>query len=175
MKHELVEVCIQIIMPMREWYIIFCNQDNLNKYSSNEFTLHDQGKIEIDYKQQKSLTIPDRWTTQDITSAHQYGSSFNKIKTFHVRGNYYDNICGTSQEEIYNLDLWIFPMNNKIEEAIFTFESIIIQQVQGVQSGRWSMEQIIYDKLNLTTDLPNTDHKPYLNTILKEYGLIHQQ
>ncbi|CAF4306068.1 unnamed protein product [Adineta steineri] len=83
MKHELVEVCIQIIMPMREWYIIFCNQDNLNKYSSNEFTLHDQGKIEIDYKQQKSLTIPDRWTTQDITSAHQYGSSFNKIKTFH--------------------------------------------------------------------------------------------
>ncbi|CAF3936095.1 unnamed protein product, partial [Adineta steineri] len=61
-EHELVEVFIQIIMPMREWYIIFCNQDNLNKYSLNQFTLHAQGKIEIDSKQQKSLTIPDRWT-----------------------------------------------------------------------------------------------------------------
>ncbi|CAF4129808.1 unnamed protein product, partial [Adineta steineri] len=64
-EHKLVEVCIQIIMPMREWYIILCNQDNLNKYSLNKFTLHAQGKIEIDSKQQKSLTIPDRWTIQD--------------------------------------------------------------------------------------------------------------
>ncbi|CAF1241661.1 unnamed protein product [Adineta steineri] len=31
------------------------------------------------------------------------------------------------------------------------------------------MEQIIYDKLNLTTDLPNKDHKTYLNTIIKDY------
>ncbi|CAF4429868.1 unnamed protein product, partial [Adineta steineri] len=46
-------------------------------------------------------------------------------------------------------------MDNKIEEPIFTSEGAVIQQVQGVQSGRWSMEQIIYDKLNLTTDLPN--------------------
>ncbi|CAF1230311.1 unnamed protein product [Adineta steineri] len=49
-EHELVEVFIQIIMPMREWYIIFCNQDNLNKYSLNKFTLHAHGKI--DSKQQ---------------------------------------------------------------------------------------------------------------------------
>ncbi|CAF1104126.1 unnamed protein product [Adineta steineri] len=65
-EHELVEVFIQIIMPMR--------------------------KIEIDSKQQKSLTIPDRWTIQDIrsayahlsTRAYQYGSSFQKkIKTLH--------------------------------------------------------------------------------------------
>ncbi|CAF1241643.1 unnamed protein product [Adineta steineri] len=116
-EHELIEVFIQIIMSMREWYIIFCNQDNLNKYSLNQFTLHAQSKIEIDFKEQKSLTIPDRWTTQDITSAYQYG----------VRGNYHDNICGIGQEEIYNLDLWIFSMNNKIEEPIFTFESIVIQ------------------------------------------------
>ncbi|CAF4301476.1 unnamed protein product [Adineta steineri] len=61
-EHELVEVCIQIIMPMRKWYIILCNQDNLNKYSLNKFTLHAHGKLEIDSKQQKSLTIPDRWT-----------------------------------------------------------------------------------------------------------------
>ncbi|CAF5119104.1 unnamed protein product, partial [Rotaria sp. Silwood1] len=39
----------------------------------------------------------------------------------------------------------------------------------GVQSGRWSIERTIYDKLNLTTDLPNTDYKPYLDTIVKDY------
>ncbi|CAF1142446.1 unnamed protein product [Adineta steineri] len=59
-EHELMEVFTQIIMPMREWYIIFCNQANINKYSLNEFTLH----------------------AHDITSAYQYGSSFQKtIKT----------------------------------------------------------------------------------------------
>ncbi|CAF4404729.1 unnamed protein product, partial [Adineta steineri] len=172
---------------------ILCNKDNLNKYSLNKFTLHAQGKTEIDFKEQNSLTIPDRWTTQDITSAHQYGSSFNKIKTLHdtsttiisqlsndnnnyssyyllhpylvllpviettflsvriqkfiyssktktrmnqstnikVRRNYHDNICGIGQEEIYNLDLWIFPMDNKIEEPIFTFEGAVIQQIEG--------------------------------------------
>ncbi|CAF4165644.1 unnamed protein product, partial [Adineta steineri] len=278
-EHELVEVFTQIIMPMREWYIYsrpwsaagpdcmrpsgmtctdvvdsFRDQNNLNKYSLNEFTLHARGKIEIDFKEQKSLTIPsintinDTWTTQDITSAYahlstrgyQYGSNFQKIKTlrgtsstviselsnddndcssfylfhpfvmdsaFHpflvilpgiettflpvhiqkftysskiktklnqstnveVRGKYHDNICGIGQEGTYSFDLWIFPMDNKIEEPIFTFESIIIQQIQGIQSGRWSMEKTIYDKLNLTTDLPNADHKPYLDTIIKDY------
>ncbi|CAF4384002.1 unnamed protein product, partial [Adineta steineri] len=77
-EHELMEIFTQIIMSMREWYIILCNQDNLNKYSLNEFTLHAQDKIVIDSKQQKSLTIPNRWTIQDITSAYQYGSSFQK-------------------------------------------------------------------------------------------------
>ncbi|CAF4161011.1 unnamed protein product, partial [Adineta steineri] len=279
-EHELVEVFTQIIMPMREWYIYsrpwsvagpdcmrssgmtctdvvdsFRDQNNLNKYSLNEFTLHARGKIEIDFKEQKSLTIPpintidDTWTTQDITSAYahlstrgyQYGSSFQKIKTlrgtsttviselsndddtdcssfyllhpsvmdsaFHpvlvilpsiettflpvhiqkfiyssktkakmnqstnveVRGKYHDNIYGIGQEGTYSLDLWMFPMDNKIEEPVFTFESIVIQQVQGVQSGRWSIEKTIYDKLNLTTDLPNADHKPYLDTIVKDY------
>ncbi|CAF4152343.1 unnamed protein product, partial [Adineta steineri] len=169
-EHDLMEVFIQIIMPMRKWYIIFCNQDNLNKYSLNEFSLHAQGKIEIDSKQQKSLIIPDRWTIQDIRSAYAhlstrdypYVSSFEKIKTLHVllpgvettflpvhilkfiyssktktkmnqstnvevRGKYHDNICGIDQEEIYSLDLWIFPMENKIEEPIFTFEGAVIQ------------------------------------------------
>ncbi|CAF4302135.1 unnamed protein product, partial [Adineta steineri] len=175
--------------------------------SLNEFTLHAQGKIETDSKQQKSLTVPDRWTIQDITSAYQYGSSFQKIKTLHgtsttiisqlsndnnncssyyllhpylvllpgvettflpvrilkfiysrktktnqstnieVCENYYDNICGIGQEEIYSLNLWIFPMDNETEEPIFTFEGAVIQQVQGAHSDRWSMEQIIYDKL----------------------------
>ncbi|CAF4240660.1 unnamed protein product, partial [Adineta steineri] len=86
-----------------------------------------------------------------------------------VRGKYHDNICGIGQEGTYSFDLWIFPMDNKIEEPIFKFESIIIQQIQGIQSGRWSMEQTIYDKLNIQTDLPNKDHKPYLDTIIKDY------
>ncbi|CAF3980857.1 unnamed protein product [Adineta steineri] len=60
-------------------------------------------------------------------------------------------------------------MDNKIEEPMFTFNNIIIQQIQGVQSGRWSMEQTISDKLNLTTDLPNADHSSYLNTIIEDY------
>ncbi|CAF1321467.1 unnamed protein product [Adineta steineri] len=164
-----MEVFTQIIIPMRKWYIMFCNQDNLNKYSLNKFTLH----------------------AQDITSAYQYGSSFQKtIKTLRgtsttiisqlsndnnncssyyllhpylvllpgvettflpvrilksiyssktkiktnqstnieVCRNYYDNICGIDQEEIYSLNLWIFPMDNKIEEPIFTFEGAVIQQ-----------------------------------------------
>ncbi|CAF1300753.1 unnamed protein product [Adineta steineri] len=35
--------------------------------------------------------------------------------------------------------------------------------------GRWSMEKTIYDKLNLTTDLPNIAHKTYLDSIIKDY------
>ncbi|CAF1205362.1 unnamed protein product, partial [Adineta steineri] len=86
-----------------------------------------------------------------------------------VRGFYHDNICGIGQEGTYSLDLWMFPLDNTIDEPICTFESIIIQQVQGVKSSRWSMEKTIYDKLNLTTNLPNADHKPYLDTIIKDY------
>ncbi|CAF1571501.1 unnamed protein product, partial [Adineta steineri] len=271
-EHELIEVFTQVIMPMREWYIYsrpwsaagpdcmrpsgmncadvvesFHDQNILNKYSLNEFTLHAHGKIEINYKQQKSLTIPslntikDTWSTQDMTSAYahlstrgyQYGSSFQKMKTlrgttntaiselsnelddnnnnnndyyllhpsvmdatFHpylvilpgiettflpvriqkfiyssktkakmnqstnveVHGIYHDNICGIGQEGIYTLDIWTFPMDKKIDEPVFTMENLFIQQVQGVQSGRWSMEKTIYDKLNITTDLPNKDH-----------------
>ncbi|CAF1329463.1 unnamed protein product, partial [Adineta steineri] len=282
-EHELIEVFTQVIMPMREWYIYsrpwsaagpdcmrpsgmncadvvesFHDQNILNKYSLNEFTLHAHGKIEINYKQQKSLTIPslntikDTWSTQDMTSAYahlstrgyQYGSSFQKMKTlrgttntaiselsnelddnnnnnndyyllhpsvmdatFHpylvilpgiettflpvriqkfiyssktkakmnqstnveVHGIYHDNICGIGQEGIYTLDIWTFPMDKKIDEPVFTMENLFIQQVQGVQSGRWSMEKTIYDKLNITTDLPNKDHKTYLDTILKDY------
>ncbi|CAF4056784.1 unnamed protein product, partial [Adineta steineri] len=93
----------------------------------------------------------------------------NQSTNIEARGIYHDNICGIGQERTYSLDLWTFPMDNKIEEPIFTFEGAVIQQVQGAHSGRWSMEQIIYDKLNLTTDLPNVDHKTYLNTIVKDY------
>ncbi|CAF1522097.1 unnamed protein product, partial [Adineta steineri] len=96
-------------------------------------------------------------------------TKMNQSTNIEARGIYHDNICGIGQERTYSLDLWTFPMDNKIEEPIFTFEGAVIQQVQGAHSGRWSMEQIIYDKLNLTTDLPDIDHKPYLDTIIKDY------
>ncbi|CAF0911513.1 unnamed protein product [Adineta steineri] len=219
-EHELMEVFIQIIMPMREWYIIFCNQDNRNKYSLNEFTLYAQGKIEIDSKQQKSLTIPDRWTIQDIrsayahlsTRAYQYGSillpgvettflpvriqkfiysSKTKIKTnqstnIEVCGNYYDNIWGIDQEEIYNLDLWTFPMDNKIEEPIFTFESIVIQQIQGVQSGRCNQDLIesigpfnelaaYYAQMAIKDLDLNQQHHPLLNACHSLASTLHEE
>ncbi|CAF4127365.1 unnamed protein product [Adineta steineri] len=96
-------------------------------------------------------------------------AKMNQSINIEVRGIYHDNICGIGQEGTYSLDLWTFPMDNKIEEPIFIFESIIIQQVQGAHSGRWFMEKTIYDKLNLTTDLSNVDHIIYLNTIIKDY------
>ncbi|CAF1239615.1 unnamed protein product [Adineta steineri] len=155
-------------MPMREWYIIFCNQDNLNKYLLNEFTSH----------------------VQDIPSAYQYGSSFQKFKTLRsisttiisqlsndnnncssyyllysylvlgpgiettflpvriqkfiysskikTKVNLSTNVevRGIGQEGTYSFDLWIFSMDNKIEEPIFTLEGALIQQVQGVHSDR---------------------------------------
>ncbi|CAF1323923.1 unnamed protein product [Adineta steineri] len=81
----------------------------------------------------------------------------NQSTNVEVRGKYHDNIYSVGQED------------NQIDEAIFTFEGAVIQQVQGITSGRWSMEKTIYDKLNLTTDLSSTDHKPYLDTIVKDY------
>ncbi|CAF1173459.1 unnamed protein product [Adineta steineri] len=64
-------------------------------------------------------------------------TKMNQSTNVEVRVLCHDNICGIGQEEIYNLDLWIFPMGNKIEEPIFTLEGVDIQQIQRIQSGRW--------------------------------------
>ncbi|CAF1589050.1 unnamed protein product, partial [Adineta steineri] len=139
-EHELMEVFAQIIMPMSKWYIIFCNQDNLNKYSLNEFTLHAQVLL----PGVETTFLPVRIPKSIYSSKTK--TKMNQSTNVEVRGKYHDNICVIDQEEIYSLDLWIFPMDNKIEEPIFTFEGAVIQQVQGIQSGRWSMEKTIYDK-----------------------------
>ncbi|CAF4188332.1 unnamed protein product [Adineta steineri] len=143
-EHELVEVFIQIIMPMREWYIIFCNQDNLNKYSLNEFTLRARDKIEIDFKQQKSLTISNTWTT-------------------------------TCQEEIYSLDLWKFPMDNKIEEPIFTSEGAVIQQVQRIQSEPFNELAAYYAQMTIKDLDLNQQHRPLLNAYLSLASTINKE
>ncbi|CAF4170073.1 unnamed protein product, partial [Adineta steineri] len=64
----------------------------------------------------------------------------------------------------------IYSSKTKIKTNQSTnIEVLLFNNVQRVQSGRWSMEQAIYDKLNIQTDLPNVDHKTYLNTIRKDY------
>ncbi|CAF1578211.1 unnamed protein product [Adineta steineri] len=164
-------------MPMREWYIIFCNQDNFNKYSLNKFTIHAQNitsayQYETSFEKIKTLRgtsttvisqlsnddnncssyyllhpylviLPGVETTflpvriQKVIYSSKIKTKMNQSTNVEVRGKYHDNICGIGQEGTYSLDLWTFPMDNKIEEAIFTFEGAVIQQVQGAHSGRW--------------------------------------
>ncbi|CAF4266097.1 unnamed protein product, partial [Adineta steineri] len=112
-EHELVEIFIQIIMPMCQWYIYsrpwsaagpgcmrlsgmscidiidsFRNQDNLNKYSLNQFTLHTQ------------VLLPSIETTflpvriQKFIYSSKTKTKMNQSRNVEVRGNYYDNICG---------------------------------------------------------------------------------
>ena len=56
-----------------------------------------------------------------------------------------------------------------MEEPIFIFEGFVFQQVQGVQSGRWTQEKSIFDKLNAAVDLPNVDRRAHMNTLIKDY------
>ncbi|CAF4117397.1 unnamed protein product [Adineta steineri] len=118
------------------------------------------------------------WTIQDIrnayehlpTRAYQYGSSFQKIKT--LRGTLTTIISQLSNDN-HNCSSYylLHPYLVILPGVETTFLPVRIQKFiySSVQSGRWSIEKTIYDKLNLTTDLPNTDHKTYLDTIIKDY------
>ncbi|CAF4455738.1 unnamed protein product, partial [Adineta steineri] len=55
------------------------------------------------------------------------------------------------------------------EEILCSFEGLVIQQIQGARSGRWTLEKSIFDKLNAAVDLPNADHDEHLNVITKDY------
>ncbi|CAF4106630.1 unnamed protein product, partial [Adineta steineri] len=55
------------------------------------------------------------------------------------------------------------------EEILCSFEGLVIQQIQGARSGRWTLEKSIFDKLNAAVDLPNVDHGGHLNMIIKDY------
>ncbi|CAF4065132.1 unnamed protein product, partial [Adineta steineri] len=98
----------------------------------------------------------------------------NKMNTSHsnmeLRGNYHDIVCGLGQERTYNIDILILPSGDTtINEPMFIFEGLVIQQVQGVQSGRWTLEKSIFDKLNAAADLPNADRCEQVDTIIKDY------
>ncbi|CAF0914703.1 unnamed protein product [Adineta steineri] len=130
----------------------FCDQDNLNKYSLNHFeklkTLRGTSTAVIpelsnDDKNCSSfylvypylVLVPGIETTflsvriQKFIYSSKTKAKMNQSTNVEVRGKYHDNICDIGQEGTYSHDLWIFPMDNKIDESIFTFESIILQQV----------------------------------------------
>ncbi|CAF4270905.1 unnamed protein product [Adineta steineri] len=66
---------------------------------------------------------------------------------------------------IYEYFQWTIKSKNQY----LHLKVLLFNNVQRVQSGRCSMEKTIYDKLNLTTDLPNKDHTTYLDRITKDY------
>ncbi|CAF4018434.1 unnamed protein product [Adineta steineri] len=98
-----------------------------------------------------------------------------------ARGKYHDNICGIDQEEIYSLDLWTFPMDNKIEEPIFTFEGAVIQQVQGAHSDLTESiepfnELAAYYAQMAIKDLDlNQQHHPLLNACRSLASTVHEE
>ncbi|CAF1193809.1 unnamed protein product [Adineta steineri] len=113
-------------------------------------------------------------------------TKMNQSTNVEVCGIYHNNICGIGQEEIYNLDLWTFPVDNKIEEPIFTFKSIVIQQVQGIQSGRCNQDLIesiepfnelaAYYAHMAIKDLDlNQQHHPLLNTCHSLTSILHSK
>ncbi|CAF1195338.1 unnamed protein product [Adineta steineri] len=106
-------------------------------------------------------------------SIHKF-VTMNQVNTSHpnfeMHGRYHDVVCGLSQERTYTCDLWVLPSDDTtVNEPMFIFEGYVAQQVQGVQSGRWTLEKSIFDKLNAAADLPNVDRCEQLDTIIEDY------
>ncbi|CAF4171946.1 unnamed protein product, partial [Adineta steineri] len=119
------------------------------------------------------VLLPGVDTTFLPVSIHKF-VPMKQMNTTHsnieLRGKYRDVVCGLSQEQTYIGDFLILPSaDTTIDEPIFTFEGLVIQQVQGAQSGRWTIERSIFDKLNVAVDLPNVDRCEQLDTIIKDY------
>ncbi|CAF3818075.1 unnamed protein product [Adineta steineri] len=74
-------------------------------------------------------------------------------------------------------------MDNKIEEPIFTFESIVIQQVQGIQSGRCNQDLIesfnelaaYYAQMAIKDLDLNQIHHPLLNACRSLASTLHSE
>ncbi|CAF1169580.1 unnamed protein product [Adineta steineri] len=105
-------------------------------------------------------------SVQKIVNKGKLNLSYSNLE---VRGKYHDNISGLGQEGTYTLDLLILPIDSNTEEPMFTFESVTLQQISGAQSGRWTLEKSIFDKLNNTVDLPNVDHRKHVDSLVKDY------
>ncbi|UJR06588.1 hypothetical protein I4U23_010872 [Adineta vaga] len=106
----------------------------------------------------------DKFITQN-KSNHNL-SSYTNVE---MRASYYDDVYGLSVEKTYTADLVVTPNGMKIEDSVCIFQGFSIQQVQGIQSGQWTLEKSIFDKLNSITDLPNKNHDEYLDIIMKDY------
>ncbi|CAF0930134.1 unnamed protein product [Adineta steineri] len=103
---------------------------------------------------------------EKFISTSRANTSYSNLE---ICGNYHETICGLGQERTCTVDLLVFPSDMTMEEPISIFQGLIIQQIQGGQSGRWISDKTIFDKLNVTLDLPNIDHTEHLNTIIKDY------
>ncbi|CAF1036440.1 unnamed protein product [Adineta steineri] len=119
------------------------------------------------------VLLPGTDTTFVPVSIHKFiaTSTINTSRSnFELRGKYHDAVCGLSQERTYTGDFLVLPSDDTtINEPMFIFEGLTYQQVQGVQSGRWTLEKSIFDKLNADVDLPNVDRSEQLDTIIKDY------
>ncbi|CAF0776234.1 unnamed protein product [Adineta steineri] len=119
--------------------------------------------------------LPSNDTTFLPISIQKFVSSTNKTLSYsniEMRGNYHDNVCGLSQEQAHTCDIIILSSgdkNSSSKEIICTVEGFATQQIQGTRSGRWTLERSIFDKLNITVDLPNVDHKEHVDSLVKDY------
>ncbi|CAF4052022.1 unnamed protein product, partial [Adineta steineri] len=122
--------------------------------------------------------LPGNDTTFLPISIQKFVSSTNKnlssSSNVEMRGNYHDNVCGLSQERTYSCDLIVLSSSDKNspspeEEILCSFEGLVIQQIQGARSGRWTLEKSIFDKLNAAADLPNVDHREHVDSLIKDY------
>lgn len=102
-------------------------------------------------------------------------TSFGKLttsrSTLQARANYHANICGVALDRTYHCDLVVASEGETIDELLFIFEDLAIQQVPGSFSTRWITEKSVFDKLNLSLHIPNTDLTIHLNTIMTEHCL----
>ncbi|CAF4138238.1 unnamed protein product, partial [Adineta steineri] len=175
-EHELVEVCIQIIMPMREWFIILCNQDNLNKYSLNKFTLHAQVfQKTIKTLRGTSTTIicqllNDNNNCSSYYLLHPYLVLLPDVETtflpVRIQNCIYSSKTKAKMNQSTNIEVCGNYYDN-ICEPIFTSEGAVIQQVQGVHSDRCNQdltELAAYYAQMVIKDLDlNQQHHPLLN------------
>ncbi|CAF1490041.1 unnamed protein product [Adineta steineri] len=119
------------------------------------------------------LLLPGVDTTFLPVSIHKFVAMI-QVNTSHsnieARGKYHDVVCGLGQERTYNIDILILPSGDTtINEPMFIFEDYVAQQVQGVQSGRWTLEKSIFDKLNAAADVADADRCKQVDTIIKDY------
>ncbi|CAF1123253.1 unnamed protein product [Adineta steineri] len=98
---------------------IISQLSNDDKNCSSSYLVHSYLVILLGIE---TIFLPVR--IQKFIYSSKTKAKMNRSTNVEVRGKYHDNIC----------------------EPIFTFEGAVIQQVQGAHSGRWSLEQIIYDK-----------------------------
>ncbi|CAF2150178.1 unnamed protein product [Rotaria magnacalcarata] len=91
--------------------------------------------------------------------------------TIQTRAAYHASISGTAEQRTYEFDCTILPGDTMIEKPLLTLERFKIQQVLGAQSDRWTSDKSIFDKLNISMDLPNQDLTEYLDTVMTDYCL----